>query len=140
MLALAIVIFAAGASFFFYDKARVAEVRRVALEHSDQAGEQQTLKGPEPSAFKTFSYAPGKVLPNIKSTCHDSYITVLIFKANLDYRKDPARASINRAFACSAGSPFQFSFSPADTKGMESGDYYSIVADQGSAGAWYNPR
>ncbi len=141
VLALAIVIFVAGAGFFFYDKARVAEVRRTTnLASSDQGGEQPTLKGPEPSAFKIFSYALGKTLPSVKDTCRDAYISVLIFKANLDYRKDPARASINRAFSCNAGESFKFSLSNADTRGMEFGDYYIIVADQGRVGAWYNPR
>ena len=143
VLALAVVIFIAGASFFFYDKAHVAEVRRaVNLASSDQGGEQPALKGPEPSAFKTFLHTPNTAMPIVKDTCHDSFIAVLLFKANLDYRKDPARASMNRAFACTKGESFQFSFSGDDIKNLVAGEYYIIVADEGSVpgSTWYNPR
>lgn len=143
VLALAVVIFIAGASFFFYDKTRVADERRAAnLAASDQGGEQPALKGPAPSSFNHFMYAPGKMAPAVKDTCHDAYAAVLLFRASLDYRKDAARASFNRAFACTKGMPFQFSFSKDDTKNLMPDEYYIIVADEGSVpgSTWYNPR
>ncbi|MFA6365157.1 MAG: hypothetical protein WCW78_02025 [Candidatus Paceibacterota bacterium] len=144
ILALAIVMFGAGALFFFYDKAqmvKVAEVHRTGQEDSNQTIEQPILKNmPLPSTFKLFSYVPNGDIPEVSDVCHDAYIAVLLFKANLDYRKDAARASFNRAFACVAGQSFHFAFSENDKKDFLAGEYYSIVADEGREGAWYNPR
>jgi hypothetical protein len=143
ILALAIVIFVVGATFFFYDRTLQTSLpNRMTIQVPIERASEQTIFSnmPNPSAYKTFSYLPNVPVPIVKDMCRDTYIAMLIFKADLDYRKDPSRASINRAFPCEKNKLFQFPFSSADMKNYEAGRYYIIVADEGGVGAWYNPR
>jgi len=142
ILALAIVIFIAGASFFFYDRGATPELYRPSVQIPPPEINTQTNFSnlPKPDIYRTFSYAPNKAMPIIKDTCHDAEIVLLVFRADLDYRKDIARASINTALPCTAGQPFQFTLSQNDIKNSSAGEYYAIVADRGATGAWYNPR
>ncbi len=146
ILALAILFFLAGL-FFFYNEKRVAvgDVSRQGNVAASQANQPLTLpKFPDPKTFTRFTYKPSapiaNPLPTIVEQCRDSYIALLIFKSNLDYRKDPARASFNRAFPCTRGEQFRYELSDSDVKDLVEGEYYIIAADEGEGGTWYNPR
>lgn len=146
ILAIAIIFFAIGLFFFYYDKKSTANVAPAPRTASvSQANQPLTLpKFPDPKTFTRFTYKPlasvAVPLPTITETCRDSYVALLIFKSNLDYRKDPARASFNRAFPCVSGQQFHYAFSKEDVKDLTEGEYYVIAADEGEGGAWYNPR
>lgn len=93
-----------------------------------------------PSNFKSFSYdaTVGKKI-SVSGTCHDAYYTLLIFDSKDDYRTSPGAARANRAFACGAAGLFTITMDLRDIN-LPTGNYYLFVADQGSKGAWYNPR
>lgn len=99
---------------------------------------------PAPSQFKTVVKTSdgfaGEDLLTFSGFCRDAYLTILLFRKNMDYRVDPARAVVNRAMPCPPLRRFSYELSLKDIPSMETGEYYAFVADQGDAGLWYNPR
>ncbi|MBI1755098.1 hypothetical protein HYR65_02330 [Candidatus Azambacteria bacterium] len=97
-------------------------------------------KLPEQKEFRAFSYNPatGRTL-TVSGTCADAYYAVLIFDAKTDYRKDPAAARANSAFACPSERAFKKKLRMQDFN-LPAGSYYFFTADQGKTGSWYNPR
>ncbi|MEK7212806.1 MAG: hypothetical protein AAB686_03975, partial [Patescibacteria group bacterium] len=97
-------------------------------------------KLPAAVEFKTFSYDPkiGKVVA-VSGTCSDVYYTFVVFDAKDDYRKDPTRAKINRAYECPSSKAFRLEMNLKDLN-LAAGTYYFFIADQGARGTWYNPR
>lgn len=99
---------------------------------------------PSPSQFRTFIYngtsLNGQPSLAISATCHDAYIAILIFPSAVDYRSDVSRAVYNVASPCTPGQQFMASITPADLGGAAAGTYYFFSADQGTSGAWYDPK
>lgn len=99
---------------------------------------------PEPSGFKQINYDGVELTSQnsliFETHCSDKYITALIFPADTDYREDPARAVVNKAFECPMSGRFVYEFSFADFKNLPHGKYYGFLADQSGSGLWYNPR
>ncbi|TSC51857.1 MAG: hypothetical protein LiPW41_804 [Parcubacteria group bacterium LiPW_41] len=110
----------------------------------DYKGEKVEAKNieklPESKIFQTFSYdsTKGKVI-DLTGTCTDVYYTIVVFDARDDYKKNPTSAKINSAHECPEGGRIKESID-LSTFGIDSGEYYIFVADQGSKGSWYNPR
>lgn len=91
---------------------------------------------PEPDKFKHFEYKNNGL--KFYGTCSDSYYTVLVYSAEIDYRNNPASAKLNQAFGCPKNKKFEFRIT--QDSGLSEGKYYIIIADQGKEGNWYNPR
>jgi hypothetical protein len=92
---------------------------------------------PDPMKFLTFE-VPGP-LKNISTTCQDTYLTILVYPREIDYRTDLSAAVVNQAYACASGELRNITLD-AEIYGLAQGEYYIIVADQGASGAWHNPR
>jgi len=161
LLALAVVFFAAGAIFFWYDASLPSHAPTstgtpsspaVSVQPpnsgASQSGQQldpDFSKFPPPAQFGTFTYGRGGFNGSsstllASSTCNASYIAVLIFPSAVDYRSDIESAVYNDAFPCTAGRPFALSITTSDIATAPFGNYYLIIADQQKTGAWYNPR
>lgn len=97
-------------------------------------------KLPESKVFQTFLYdsEKGKVI-DITGACTDVYYTIVVFDAQDDYKKNPTAAKINSAHECPESGRIKESVD-LSTFGIQSGEYYIFVADQGNRGSWYNPR
>ncbi len=97
-------------------------------------------KLPESTKFKSFAYDQtiGKTI-SVSGSCTDAYYTIVMFRAADDYKKNPAAAVFNQAFACPASRAFSQRIDVKKSN-LPSGQYYFFVADQGNAGTWYNPR
>ena len=98
---------------------------------------------PPPSKFRTFTYDATGVnsgMPlTVTAKCNDTYVTMLIFPATVDYREGMDRAVYNEATPCSAGKTWSAVIGPADLGHAPYGTYYFFTADQGTTGTWYNP-
>ena len=105
---------------------------------------EQIAHYPEPSKFQQINYDGVELTEQnsviFESNCSDKYITILIFPRDTDYRQDPSRAVVNKAFECPQQKKFSYEFSFADLKNLPHGWYYGFLADQGESGLWYNPR
>ncbi len=147
LLALAIVFALAGVFFFLYD--------RYAPKHSEETSTPKIKSSrdfldpvlsrfPPPEKFTKISLASGTVNGleafSVFDSCNDAYVTLLVFPADLDYRRDVTKAVMNRAFPCRKGTSFSHPLSKNDFTTAPDGDYYLIVADQGTSETWYNPR
>jgi hypothetical protein len=156
LIALAVAFFLLGLIFFFYDQftprsassAPAPDARSgqmvVASQPSGPSLAPDFASDPAPSRFRTFTYdATGmngsSSLP-VSTTCHDAYVTILVFPAAVDYRANLNRAIINEALPCHSGSPFNGAVFASDMVPAPFGNYYVITADQGTSGTWYNPR
>lgn len=137
ILAVAIIFFLIGVFFYFTDKERGMEK----IENNGKPMQLQTgqsfmdpllAKYPEPSKFQKIS--PDK--REISAECRDTYLTILIFPADTDYRNDITKAVFNKAFPCIKEELFHYNLG----KDFKDGNYYVIAADQGTEGTWYNPR
>lgn len=99
---------------------------------------------PDPSEFQQINYdgkdLTGQNIITFETRCSDKYVTALFFPADTDYRQDPARAVINKAFECPLSGSFIYEISFADFKNLSYGRYYGFLADQGVSDLWYNPR
>lgn len=161
LIALAVVFFLAGGIFFWYDSSlpsssklpppsagNAAQGLSVQTAPSQERGgnalDPDFAKFPAPSQFKTFAYGKnginGSATLPISATCQDPYITVLIFPATIDYRGDINAAIYNEAFPCKPGQAFTLTLATSDIATAPFGNYYFIIADQGTTGTWYNPR
>lgn len=96
------------------------------------------IAGPEPSTFEVFLLPDRRDLVR-QITCADALYTVLVFPAGVDYRYAPRTAVYNSANTCERTGRVEVRLNLA-TLTVPAGDYYMIVADQGAAGTWYNPR
>ena len=148
LLALAVVFFLAGSFFFLYD--------RYAPKRSEKTSDMPKIKSsqdffdpvlsrfPAPEKFQKFTYDSrgfnGEETFSVVTSCNDTYVTILIFSAAVDYRRDVTKAVFNRAFSCERGHTFSYALSKSDLTTAKEGDYYLIIADQGTTGTWYNPR
>jgi hypothetical protein len=105
---------------------------------------EQVANYPEPAKFQQINYDGVELTEQnsvfFESNCSDKYITILVFPRDTDYRQDPSRAVINKAFECPWQKKFSYEFSFADLKNLPHGRYYGFLADQGEVGLWYNPR
>jgi hypothetical protein len=160
LLALAVVFFAAGVIFFWYDSSLSPSSKSapapagspqsataglgVAGERGGATLDPDFSKYPAPAQFKTFTYGKnginGSPALSISTTCNDAYVAVLIFPSAIDYRGDINAAIYNDAFPCRAGQSFTTTVATSDIATAPFGTYYYFVADQGTAGTWYNPR
>jgi len=94
--------------------------------------------GPNPATFKTFTLpAEGELVHEI--TCGDVLYTFLVYPVGDDYRYTPRAAVYNSAAGCKKDEKVVIKLSAAAISAPP-GDYYYFAADQGSSGAWYNPR
>lgn len=104
----------------------------------------QLASYPEPANFQEINYDGVELNENslitLESDCTAEYVSVLLFSKDTDYRQDPARAVINKAFPCPWQNKFSYTISFADLKNLPNGVYYAFLADQDSTGLWYNPR
>jgi len=94
---------------------------------------------PPPDKFKIVIYAADKKSFIISGQCSDVYYTVLLYKKSVDYRKYQAPPVFNKAYECPTDKKFKIDVSQEKTN-LSTGEYYVIIADQGAAGSWYNPR
>ncbi len=105
---------------------------------------EQIANYPAPSEFQQINYDGIELTEQnsiiFETSCSDKYITILVFPQDTDYRQDPSRAVINKAFECPWQRKFSYEFSFADLKTLPHGGYYGFLADQGESGLWYNPR
>lgn len=93
---------------------------------------------PDPVKFKHFgiSALPLKII----DSCKDDYYAALVYNKDIDYRKNPAAALVNKAYQCPGDGKFIFELLKEDLIKYDSGNFYVIIADQGEKGIWYNPR
>ena len=154
LLALAIVFFLVGLFFFLRDNAPVVPASPSLPSQSKPAVSVQPAQPaqvfglfahyPPPSQFRTFIYNSaglnGGSSITVSAVCHDTYDTVLIFPASLDYRVNLASAVYNVASPCEMGKTFNVVIDLAMLGHAPSGTYYYFIADQGASGSWYNPR
>ncbi|MGB7957732.1 MAG: hypothetical protein WCF77_02725, partial [Minisyncoccia bacterium] len=98
---------------------------------------------PPPSKFRTFTYDATGVNSGtpltVTAKCNDTYVTMLIFPATVDYREGMDRAVYNEATPCSAGKTWSAVIGLDDLGHAPYGTYYFFTADQGTTGTWYNP-
>jgi hypothetical protein len=145
ILALAALFFASGLVFFGMRMAGWGGENTIPVtqDATEEAPRVLAVKGslmhlPEPLGYTRFVYDPQTpVLVN--GTCNDAYYTVLVFPADIDYRRSPLDARYNVATACAKGDEFT---TPLDLvgRGLEEGrEYYIVRAHQGATGEWYNP-
>lgn len=137
ILAVAIIFFLIGVFFYFTDKERGVEK----IENSGKSEQLQVERGfmdpllakyPEPSKFQKISADKR----DVSAECRDTYLTILVFPTEVDYRNDITKAVFNKAFPCVKGELFRYDFE----KDFKDGNYYVIIADQRTEGTWYNPR
>jgi hypothetical protein len=96
-------------------------------------------KLPPPSKFNHFIFNGLNSKLKIKTTCNDSFYTILIFKESDDYRFNPQLSKFNSAFPCNKEEQIEKEIDLKDLN-FQPGKYYYIIADQGEKGTWYNPR
>ncbi len=148
ILAVAIIFFAIGLFFFTKnesgtgksdDYAKPSDLQVIQNSFADPS----FAKYPEPSELQTIDYRNGKINNGenfqITGDCHDAYLTILIFPAEVDYRSDLTKAIFNKALPCQAGQKFTYDITKDSFLNYPEGNYYVIMADQGKDGTWYNP-
>lgn len=100
----------------------------------------------DPEDFKQITYPSeknnlfiGRDAISIIDRCNDAHYTLLIFRADIDYRKAPSAAVYNSASSCEKGEVIRITIQ-IENLSLTSGRYYYFIADQGESGVWYNPR
>lgn len=149
ILATAIIFFAVGL-FFFVKNEQPAEKSNDYTKPPNLQVVQNSFadpifaKYPSPVTFLKFGYdargIDGKGFITVSSTCHDAYLTILMFPANVDYRNDLTKAVFNTAFPCEIGKNFTYDINADSLSNIPVGEYYAVLADQGNKGVWYNAR
>jgi len=149
ILALAVAFFLVGFFFFLRDGATPGnsnQTKAPVVIGSVQGGALSPgfANFPAPSNFRTFTYDAtglnGNASFTISATCHDTYATILIFPAAIDYRSNVIRAVYNKAFPCDSEKTVSAVIAPSDLSRGPYGTYYFFTADQGLSGTWYNPQ
>ncbi len=137
LLALAAVFMLIGVFFFFYNKKIPSQSAPAPYRAGSGAGflDPVLSRFPPPEKYQRFSHGMQVVTP-----CNDAYVALLVFPAAVDYRKDVAKAVFNQAFSCERGRTFSHTFRENNLASVKEGEYYLIIADQGTSGAWYNLR
>lgn len=148
ILAIAVIFFFVGLFFFIKDGSpnigNDKPTGGISILNPSSSLSPSMAKFPSPSKFPEFAYDSSginnKDSLEISSACHDAYLTILIFPANLDYRQDVSKAVYNKAFLCDKGKPFVYELNTSEISTLRFGTYYFITADQGTDGTWYDPR
>ncbi len=75
-----------------------------------------------------------KGVVSVSGQCSDTNFVVLLFKNATDYAQDPRSYIVNRAYPCVGGA---FSYLIGDLpSSLPNGNYYLLVGEEGSRGAW----
>lgn len=135
ILALAGALFVLGALFFFL-RMPPRELPAGQNFAPDRSGRTSRLHLPAPEQYETFRYEAG-AQKAIAVTCSDTYYTIIVFEAGVDYRTHPSDARYNVATPCV--SPGEQQVVLKDLPLVAGREYYIVRAHQGSAGEWYNP-
>lgn len=96
------------------------------------------VEGPSPDSFEIFTL-PASGIESRSMVCGDVLYAVLVFPAEVDYRRNPRGFVYNSATPCPKGDKILVEIAKEHIR-TAAGEYYLVVADQGASGSWYNPR
>lgn len=95
---------------------------------------------PPPEHFRVVKKEAGKQFPlPVSIPCNAAAKVLAIFRVGVEYRADPAAATVNYAAPCAQGTA-SFATVLETTINSAPGEYYAFFADQGPSGLWYNPQ
>ena len=107
---------------------QIPTIRKVESKDGNSVAEQEVAA----PVMSTVDNVKGEI--SVSGECSDAYFVVLLFKNANDYADDPRSYIVNRAYPCVGGA---FSYSIADLpSSLPNGNYYLLVGEEGSRGAW----
>ncbi len=132
---------ALGLLFFFWhkDSSTNAIINSVPVPQK-QAQEVRYVQGPDPSVFETFVYDPTQATLRVEGSCSDVFYTVLIYPKTIDYRTSPLDAKYNTALPCPTSKKYVRDIDLSSLPLVAGESYYSIRAEQGARGQWYDAQ
>lgn len=141
ILALSVIFFLSGASFYALYGLREREVQGPVyappiMKESEIRSELAKL--PPPHTFRHLRLSRDMGALPVFGSCEDSYYVIMLFPASIDYRVSPLDAKYNTATECN-GTSFSTAIPLGNLPLEEGGEYYLVRAHQGATGGWYTP-